>query len=305
MRRRVGAGDESGYVLFGVVILIIILGIGMTAAVPLWKSVVQRENEQELIWRGYQYMDAIQRYQTKFPGAYPPNLDVLVEQKFLRKLYPDPMTEDGEWRVLRQMSPELQMAGQQQAARQAGITDLNRSRSQMRTPGGQSTSTGPGGQQRQGQPSGGQFQSSLGRGLGDAALGGIVGVASASEEETFYQVPGKETYKDWLFVVGVQQQAAVVQPGAANPFGALPPPPGRLAFRGAPGVAPGQAPGAPGLNPGQNPGAFPPGFQQRPPGLPPGMGGQPGQQSPFGAPGLGQQQPQQQQQQQQQRQRRQ
>ena len=194
---------ERGYVLFGIAIGLVILGIAMTSAVPLWQKVMQRERERELIFRGYQYMQAIELYQRKYPGAYPADMEVLVKEKFLRKLYTNPFSEDGdgEFRVLRQMSPELQQGGleQQRAAGEAaGITGLNRSQARMRTPGGQSLSGS-------GRPAGGGFRSTLGRGASDAGMGGIVGVASASDEETFYKVPGKEMYKDWLFVYGAQQ----------------------------------------------------------------------------------------------------
>ena len=132
---------ERGYVLFGIAIGLVILGIAMTAAVPLWQKVMQREREQELIFRGYQYMQAIELYQRKYPGAYPADIDVLVKEKFLRKAYTDPFSEDGEgeFRILRQMSPELQQGALQQqraAGEAAGITSLNRSRARMRTPGG-------------------------------------------------------------------------------------------------------------------------------------------------------------------------
>ena len=207
---------SEGYVLFGVVIGLVILGISLTAAVPLWEKIVQREREQELIFRGYQYMQAIQRYQERFPGSFPPNVDVLVEQKFLRRAYTDPFawTEEGEgeFRILRQMSPELQVMQQQgarEAGRAAGITDLNRSRGRTSTPGG--TPGGTPGSTRQ--PTGGRFQSTLGRTAsgGGAALGGIVGVASSHDEPTFYKVPGKETYRDWLFVYGVATMAPAVR----------------------------------------------------------------------------------------------
>jgi type II secretory pathway pseudopilin PulG len=95
--------SESGYVLLGIVILLVILGIGMGAAVPVWQHVMQREKEEELIWRGFQYAQAIERYQKKYPGAFPPNLEVLVKEKFLRKLYKDPM-KDGSGSP-RQLSP--------------------------------------------------------------------------------------------------------------------------------------------------------------------------------------------------------
>ena len=313
---------EAGYVLFGIAIGLVLLGISMTAAVPLWQKIVQREREKELIFRGYQYMQAIELYQRKFPGAFPPNIEILIEGKFLRREYKDPFaeTEDGSFRFIRQMSPELQQGAQQQreaAARAAGITDLNRSRARLTTPGG-AGSTQP--------PTGGRFQSTLGRSASEQSLGGIVGVASASDEETFYKVPGKEKYKDWLFVFEGQQQAGrpavgiqqgrqqgrrqgrqqgrrqgrrqgrqlgrqpggqpgqigqIGQAGAQSPFPGLPPPPGMTSFRF------GSAPAAPG------------GVQQGQPGqiLPgqPGSGARPGQQNlgrpvgPGQQPGFGQQ----------------
>lgn len=277
---------DAGYVLFGIAIGLVILGIALTAAVPLWQKIVQREREKELIFRGYQYMQAIELYQRKFPGAYPPNVDILIEEKFLRREYKDPFaeTEEGTFRFIRQLSPELQQGAQQQredAARAAGITDLNRSRAQTRTLG-QPTPGAPGSTRSPGSG----FQSTMGRGASDQSMGGIVGVASASDEETFYKVPGKEKYKDWLFVYGAQQQAGQFgQPGQAgqaiqaiqaaqaaqsvhaggqagagaqSPFPGLPPPPGLTSFRfGSAPAGPGgvQQPAQPGqILPGQ-PGA--------------------------------------------------
>src|SRR5262245_62860623 len=109
------SSGESGYILIGIVIILVILGVALVAAVPLWQKAVQREREQELIFRGYQYMQAIERYQRKYPGAYPPTIELLVEQKFLRKAYKDPFGgEKGEWNLLRQLSPELQLGQQAQ-----------------------------------------------------------------------------------------------------------------------------------------------------------------------------------------------
>src|SRR5262249_17460090 len=49
---------------------------------------------EELVFRGLQYVHAIGMYQRKFANAYPPNVDLLVEQRFLRKKYKDPITND-------------------------------------------------------------------------------------------------------------------------------------------------------------------------------------------------------------------
>jgi type II secretory pathway pseudopilin PulG len=267
MRSSRPSRGDSGYILFGIVIMLVILGISMVAAVPLWQKVMQREKEKELIFRGYQYMRAVELYQKKYPGAFPPNLDALVEEKFLRKVYDDPMT-GREFNVLRQLSPEMQLGGQQQSnqGQSMGITSLNRSQAELRTPGGQ-RATGSGTNRR---PAGGSSASGGRGGFGDASLGGIVGVASTSTEKTFFQVAGKERYKDWLFVFSAnpqmgapgQQPGQPGQPGQprvpgfpGQQPGQQPGLPGQPAMPGVPGL-PGSQPGIPGMNP--NPGLPPP-----------------------------------------------
>jgi hypothetical protein len=62
----------------------------------------QRQKEEELIFRGQQYTRAIQLYVRRF-GRYPTSLEELEdtnELRFIRKLYKDPMTTDGEWRLI-------------------------------------------------------------------------------------------------------------------------------------------------------------------------------------------------------------
>ena len=54
----------------------------------------RREKEEELIFRGLQYSRALRLFATKYANASPPNLDVLVEQRFIRKKYKDPITND-------------------------------------------------------------------------------------------------------------------------------------------------------------------------------------------------------------------
>ena len=71
-----------------------IMAIMMTVVMPVWKQAAQREKEEELIFRGQQYAHAIGLFQRKFANAFPPNIDVLVEQRFLRKKFKDPITND-------------------------------------------------------------------------------------------------------------------------------------------------------------------------------------------------------------------
>ena len=65
-----------------------------TVVMPVWKQTARREKEEELVFRGKQYVHAIGLFQRKFANAFPPNIDVLVEQRFLRKKFKDPITND-------------------------------------------------------------------------------------------------------------------------------------------------------------------------------------------------------------------
>ncbi len=70
-----------------------VMAVLASAAMPSWKQMTQREKEAELIFRGQQYARAIGLFQRRAgPGVNPPNLDVLLQQKFLRKKYKDPIT---------------------------------------------------------------------------------------------------------------------------------------------------------------------------------------------------------------------
>ena len=88
----------------------------MTVALPAWRQANQREKEEELVFRGRQYVRAVQLFQRRFAATYPPSVDVLVQQKFLRKKYKDPMVEDGEFEVLYQGSLVLFSGGTPDAA---------------------------------------------------------------------------------------------------------------------------------------------------------------------------------------------
>lgn len=91
---------RKGYTLLVLVIAIQVMCIGLLVAVPVWQTQIQREKEEELIFRGKQYVEAIRLFQIKNPGSFPENLEELVEEKCIRKLYNDPMTEHGDWNVI-------------------------------------------------------------------------------------------------------------------------------------------------------------------------------------------------------------
>jgi type II secretory pathway pseudopilin PulG len=75
-------------------VAIALLSLGLSMAMPAWRTANQREKEAELLWRGQQYDRALKLFQRKFAAPGPPSIDILVEQRFLRKKYKDPITND-------------------------------------------------------------------------------------------------------------------------------------------------------------------------------------------------------------------
>ena len=78
---------ERGYAMAALLVAMSLMAIMMTVVMPVWKQTAQREKEEELVFRGKQYVHAIGLFQRKFANAYPPNIDVLVDQRFLRKKF--------------------------------------------------------------------------------------------------------------------------------------------------------------------------------------------------------------------------
>ena len=83
---------QRGYAMAALLVGLSVMSVMMAAALPVWSHATRREREEELVWRGEQYKRAIMLFQRKFANTFPPNIDILVEQKFLRKKYKDPIT---------------------------------------------------------------------------------------------------------------------------------------------------------------------------------------------------------------------
>ncbi|MHB8094044.1 MAG: pilus assembly FimT family protein [Candidatus Aminicenantales bacterium] len=94
------APADRGFVLIILLMVVFVLTIWLTAALPVWQTQVAREKEEELIFRGLQYVEAIRCFQMKNPGRFPSSMKDLEEGRFLRKPYTDPMSEDGSWNVI-------------------------------------------------------------------------------------------------------------------------------------------------------------------------------------------------------------
>ncbi len=92
--RLAGQGERAWYAMAALLIGLSVMSVLMGALLPVWSQMVTRDKEEELIFRGQQYVRAIGLFQRKFANTPPPSIDVLVEQRFLRKKYKDPITKD-------------------------------------------------------------------------------------------------------------------------------------------------------------------------------------------------------------------
>lgn len=92
--------QTQGYTLIILMFVLFVMSLGLLVAVPVWQTQIQREKEEELIFRGKQYVEAVRLFQIKKPGAFPKDFEELIEEKCLRKPFKDPMTEHGEWNVV-------------------------------------------------------------------------------------------------------------------------------------------------------------------------------------------------------------
>jgi type II secretory pathway pseudopilin PulG len=110
--------SERGFAMAGLLVGIALLSLGLSIAMPTWRTLVQREKEEELLWRGQQYDRAIQLYRKKNAAPGAPSVERLIEGKFLRKRYKDPIT-GGDFELIG-VSPAGNAPGVQQPQRGFG-----------------------------------------------------------------------------------------------------------------------------------------------------------------------------------------
>lgn len=242
------AFDTGGYAMAALLVALAIMAVFLSAALPAWRTAVQREKETELIFRGQQYARAIALFQRKYANTFPPNVDILLNEHFLRKKYKDPMTKDGEFQVLY----VNQQASAQPSA--GGTVPQQGQPGRPATPATPGTTFGP--------------------------QGGIIGVASKSTATSLRVYNGHDKYNEWAFVSTQATNRVNAPNGSQTPTGGINFPGaagGGQGGRGGqpqlPGAGRGNQPGGRGQNPNQ-PGPF---GQRGGAGAPP-----PG--SPFGVP---------------------
>lgn len=201
--------DDWGYAMAALLVGMSVMAVLMSALLPVWSHLATREKEEELIFRGKQYARAIGLFQRKFANTAPPTIDLLVEQRFLRKKYKDPITND-----------DFQPIYANQAA--------------IQPPGGGPTTARPGQSVSGSTPAPQPLQSGFGT-TGVGPQGGVIGVTSKSKDESIKLYNGRSHYNEWAFVYvqtaqrpgqsGVPGQGAPGQQqrqGQPGPFGMQP-----------------------------------------------------------------------------------
>jgi len=166
------------------------MAFGLIVAVPVYETQVQREKEAELIFRGKQYVEAIRIFQIKNPGAFPKSLDDLIrdrEKRCIRRLYRDPMTQDGKWNVILQ----------QEGFGGAGSSPFG--------PGsGRGLPLRPGVPPQQRTTAGGTTKVMVApvSALDSIDNPRIIGVVSSSTRKSIRIYNDQESYEKWLFFLG-------------------------------------------------------------------------------------------------------
>lgn len=196
-----GRRGEAGYNLVMLAVAVTLLNIALAASLPAISAAIQRDKEEELVFRGLQYAEAIRVFQNRFQRP-PVRLEELieVEPRSIRQLWKDPMTEDGKWALIFQ--------GQDQGD------------PLMPQPAGPDGSDGDGDEEPEesgfGTPKPGET----------VATGPIIGVRSKSGKASFLLFNGRQRYDEWRFTVdmlggqrsiqGPEGGFAVPNPAAAS-----------------------------------------------------------------------------------------
>jgi type II secretory pathway pseudopilin PulG len=186
----------------GLLVGLTIMAVMMSVALPVWTTMSKREKEEELIWRGQQYARAIGLFQRKYANTFPPSVDVLVEQKFLRKKYKDPITGEDFQPIpatgmppggIAGMPPGMPIAPGQSGSAQFGSAQ--------------------GGSAQTGATTGAQPPRQIGPSARMTSVGtnvqagvGIQGVVSKSNKTSLKIYNGRTKYNEWAFVYMLSAQ---------------------------------------------------------------------------------------------------
>lgn len=86
-------GRSSGFTLLELIVVVTIMGVLVSIALPNYRNSVLQAKEAVLRENLYRLRDLIDQYQSD-KGRYPETLESLVRDGYLRKVPPDPMSPE-------------------------------------------------------------------------------------------------------------------------------------------------------------------------------------------------------------------
>src|SRR3984957_8294623 len=130
------------------VVMVAIVMIGLSVAVPVIAKQLRRDKEVESMHRMQQYVRAIQLYQRACKCTnYPPTMDALekgTNVRFLRQRYVDPLTGKSDWRLIHNPQTTVKgFFGQELAGMVAGLGSAAGMASEGNSPGSSPGGIGP------------------------------------------------------------------------------------------------------------------------------------------------------------------
>jgi type II secretory pathway pseudopilin PulG len=264
-----------------------IMAVLMGAALPVWSKQAQREREEEYLFRAHEYARAVMKFRQRIANTNPPSVDVLVQQRFLRRKYKDPITGEDFQLVYQTAGAGIQPGGPGNPTPGgivppggAGARPGGFGTTPTTNPGGFGTTptTGPGGTPTSG--IGGTPSAGTGTPVPGA---GIIGVVSKSKDTSIKIYNGRTRYDQWAVTYQDVKPGKGLPPDLLQALNAA----AAGAANGQPGGGFGQPVGGSNAQPGANPfgGAMPGGNRLGPGGTNP-LG--PGGANPFGGGGFGQ-----------------
>lgn len=166
---------SRGYTLVALFIGITIMLVMIAAVLPLASTQARRDQEEELIFRGGQYVEGIRVFRRR-QGRYPNSLKEMMEiqPRCLRRLWKDPIRRSEEWGLIFFGTPlgGLTPIGPKGGGPGPAPTPTPRPTPRP-TPGWGAPPTQP--------------------------MGPIIGVYSLSTDKTLRVLWGKTTYDEWKF----------------------------------------------------------------------------------------------------------
>jgi type II secretory pathway pseudopilin PulG len=197
---------EGGYTLVALLALMTVIALFAVAAAPSIQQQALRERESEAIYRGEQVADAIRAYyghQQRRVGngdaALPTSVDQLLEgvpsgtrkiQILRQSAARDPLSDSGEWRLVRPRSLELSdfvqslMLYSENVRPQTNDPQLKQVEQHMAPPV---------------LPTLGIASSNSSSSIGDNSTGPFIGVASESSRDSVLHYYGIARHQGWVF----------------------------------------------------------------------------------------------------------